>query len=96
LLPSPPLVSSKLSRSCHSPRSTKTNTHRVQLWQWVKYGSKTNSGKTINLAYLEPIFKEESAKVASIPGISADHVRISSDYMLAQVKATWPSEFLTS
>lgn len=69
---------------------------RVQLWQWVKYGSKTNNGKKIDLNYLKPIFAEESAKVAKLPNISAQNVKISSDYMLAQVAATWPSEFLTS
>jgi malate synthase len=69
---------------------------RVQLWQWVKYGSKTKSGKLITSAYLAPIFKEEASKVTSIPGISAAHVEIASKYMQAQCAATWPSEFLTS
>jgi malate synthase len=50
----------------------------------------------INPSYLEPIFSEESAKVASIPGIDANHVKIASEYMLSQVKGKWPSDFLTS
>ena len=45
---------------------------------------------------LGPIFAEESEKVAKLPGIDAAHVKIASDYMLAQVKAVWPSDFLTS
>jgi malate synthase len=69
---------------------------RCQLWQWAKYGTKTASGKTINTAYLKPIFEEEGAKVAKLPGISAKHVQISKEYMLSQVEAKWPSEFLTS
>ncbi|CAD6567733.1 MAG: hypothetical protein TREMPRED_003914 [Tremellales sp. Tagirdzhanova-0007] len=69
---------------------------RVQLWQWCKYGSKTDTGKLINPANLSPIFFEESAKVSKLPGIDAAHVKIASDYMLAQVKSQWPSDFLTS
>lgn len=80
----------------HELTTATSEISRVQLWQWAKYGTKTSSGKTINLAYLKPIFAEESAKVAKLPGISAKHVQISSDYMLSQVAATWPSEFLTS
>ncbi|KAL1405340.1 Malate synthase, glyoxysomal [Vanrija albida] len=69
---------------------------RVQLWQWVKYGSKTNTGKTITAAYLKPIFEEESKAVSKLAGVSAQNVKIASDYMQGQVKAQWPSEFLTS
>jgi malate synthase len=112
---------------------------RVQLWQWVKYGSKTvsrpvlgcqslllplhrptqllphlpelssasipirpadptpqDSGKTITAAYLQPIFSEESSKVSKLPGIDSEHVKIASEYMIGQVKAQWPSDFLTS
>lgn len=83
---------------------------RVQLWQWVKYGSKTvsclssashladhqDSGKAITAAYLQPIFSEEAAKVAKLPGIQSDHVKIASEYMLSQVQGQWPSDFLTT
>lgn len=74
---------------------------RVQLWQWVKYGVKTadgGAGKTVTVTpeYLEPIFRDEGAKVAKIPGIDAEHVRIAAEYMLQQVRAEWPSDFLTS
>lgn len=69
---------------------------RVQLWQWVKYGCKTDSGKTITTSYLKPIFEEEGQKVAKLPGISSDHVTISKDYMIGQLSKEWPTEFLTS
>ncbi|KAK8844808.1 malate synthase A [Kwoniella newhampshirensis] len=69
---------------------------RVQLWQWSKYGSKTDTGKTISPSYLQPIFSEESAKVSKLPGIDPHHVKIASEYMAQQVKAQWPSDFLTS
>lgn len=69
---------------------------RVQLWQWVKYGSQTESGKKIDAAYLQPIFSEEAAKVASTPGIDAANVKIASEYLIGDIKAQWPSDFLTS
>lgn len=70
---------------------------RVQLWQWVKYGAKTaDSRQTVTANYLEPIFKDEGAKVGKLPGIDAEHVRIAAEYMLQQVRGEWPSDFLTS
>ncbi|WVF66786.1 malate synthase A [Kwoniella sp. CBS 6097] len=69
---------------------------RVQLWQWCKYSSKTDTGKTISPSYLQPIFSEESAKVSKLPGIDPSHVKVASEYMSGQVKAEWPSDFLTS
>ncbi|KAK4685891.1 malate synthase, partial [Tremellales sp. Uapishka_1] len=69
---------------------------RVQLWQWCKYGSKTETGKTITPAYLQPIFSEEAAAVSKLPGIDPSHVKIASEYMIGQTKAQWPSDFLTS
>jgi malate synthase len=55
-----------------------------------------DSNKSITPEYLAPIFEEEGKKVASLPGIKAEHVQIASEYMQGQVKQTWPSEFLTS
>jgi malate synthase len=69
---------------------------RVQLWQWSKYGVKTDSGKPINAKAVQPIFEEEAAKVAKIPGIQANHVNIAKEYMLEQLNREWPSDFLTS
>ncbi|WVQ82824.1 malate synthase A [Cryptococcus sp. DSM 104549] len=69
---------------------------RVQLWQWCKYASKTDTGKTISPSYLQPIFSEESAKVSKLPGIDPSHVKIASEYMAGQIKQQWPSDFLTS
>ncbi|WVO24097.1 malate synthase A [Cryptococcus decagattii] len=69
---------------------------RVQLWQWCKYGSKTDSGKDINPSYVQTILSEEASKVSKLPGIDPSHVKIASEYMAQQVKADWPSDFLTS
>jgi len=84
---------------------------RVQLWQWVKYGSKTvrrcfpnfassadakDSGKKIDAAYLQPIFSEEAAKVAAQPGYDAGNVKIASEYLIGDIKSQWPADFLTS
>lgn len=45
---------------------------------------------------MEPIINEEAQKVAKLPGIDASHVKIASQYLAAQLKAQWPSDFLTS
>ena len=55
-----------------------------------------DTNKSIDPSYLAPIFSEEGKKVASLPGIKAEHVEIASEYMQNQVKQQWPSEFLTS
>jgi malate synthase len=69
---------------------------RVQLWQWSKYGSKTDSGKKLDAKSVAPIFEEEAQKVAKLPGISAHQVHIAKEYMLKQLSQEWPSDFLTS
>lgn len=69
---------------------------RVQLWQWCKYGSTTDSGKKITPSHLQPIFDEEAAAVSKLAGISAKHVEIAKKYMVGQLSQEWPSDFLTS
>lgn len=69
---------------------------RVQLWQWCKYASKTDSGKKITADSLRPIFDEEASKVAKLPGISQEQVEIAKKYMIGQLTQQWPSDFLTS
>lgn len=69
---------------------------RVQLWQWSKYSSKTDSGKTISAKHLKPIFDEEAINVGKLAGISQDQVNIAKEYMLSQLSQKWPSDFLTT
>jgi hypothetical protein len=62
----------------------------------IKANSKKDTNKSIDPSYLAPIFSGEGKKVASLPGIKAEHVEIASEYMQSQVRQEWPSEFLTS
>lgn len=55
-----------------------------------------DSGKDINPSYVQTILSEEASKVSKLPGIDPSHVKIASEYMAQQVKAQWPSDFLTS
>ena len=72
---------------------------RCELKPHVFFRSRADqqdTSKSIDPSYLAPIFEEEGKKVASLPGIKAEHVQIASEYMQGQVKQQWPSEFLTS
>jgi len=55
-----------------------------------------DSGKTIDAAFLQPIFSEESAKVSSLPGYNGADVKIASEYLMGDIKSQWPADFLTS
>lgn len=59
-------------------------------------GASQDSGKKLDAKSVAPIFEEEAQKVAKLPGISAQQVRIAKDYMLKQLSQEWPSDFLTS
>jgi len=70
---------------------------RVQLWQWVKYGSRLESGKPVTVEYIDALVKELEPSVKKIaPGVKDEHVRVAAEYLKAQVRKPWPSEFLTS
>ncbi|KAH9942426.1 malate synthase [Epithele typhae] len=56
---------------------------RVQLWQWVKWGMRTNDTGAI-----APTLKSAV--------LTAENLDIVSKYLKAQVRKEWPSEFLTS
>ncbi|KAG1760345.1 malate synthase [Suillus occidentalis] len=63
---------------------------RVQLWQWVKYGSRLDTGEQITAPYVDRIIAEQAPGVQKIaPSVKDDHLRIAT-------KQQWPSEFLTS
>jgi len=72
---------------------------RVQLWQWVKYGSRTkDTGNFITKEYISKIVDEIAKGMVGQKGAfwkDAD-VSIVAEYLKAQVGQEWPSEFLTS
>jgi malate synthase len=70
---------------------------RVQLWQWVKYASRLDTGAPITLAYIDGLVGELAGSVKkTAPGVKDEDVKIAVDYLKAQIRQTWPSEFLTS
>ncbi|KAK1216862.1 hypothetical protein PQX77_020497 [Marasmius sp. AFHP31] len=70
---------------------------RVQLWQWVKYGSRLDNGFVITPEYLDGLIDELAPGVKKLaPGVKEEHVKIVAQYLKAQIRKEWPSEFLTS
>ncbi|KAG1871262.1 malate synthase [Suillus subalutaceus] len=61
---------------------------RVQLWQWVKYGARIDTGEQITTQH--PGIK----KIA--PGVKENQLSIAKKYLMEQIRQQWPSEFLTS
>ncbi|KAG1825699.1 malate synthase [Suillus subaureus] len=70
---------------------------RVQLWQWVKYSSRLDTGEQITALYIDRIIAEQAPGVQKIaPSVKDDHLKIATKYLMDQVRQQWPSEFLTS
>lgn len=70
---------------------------RVQLWQWVKYGSRLDSGEVVTVALVDALIDELKAGVtALVKGLGAEDLEIAVAYLRAQIRREWPSEFLTS
>lgn len=70
---------------------------RVQLWQWVKYNSRLDSGQPITVEYIDALIKELAPGIKKLaPGVKEEHVQVAAEYLRSQVRKQWPSEFLTS
>ncbi|KAG1757811.1 malate synthase [Suillus lakei] len=70
---------------------------RVQLWQWVKYSSRLDTGEQITTSYVDRIIAEQAPGVKKIaPSVKDDHLKIATKYLTDQIRQQWPSEFLTS
>ncbi|KAF5377702.1 hypothetical protein D9757_009374 [Collybiopsis confluens] len=70
---------------------------RVQLWQWVKYNSRLDSGQYITVKYVEKLIDELKPGVKKIyAAVKDDHLNVAVEYLKGQIKREWPSEFLTS
>ena len=68
---------------------------RVQLWQYVKYGSRVDTGEHITAEYIDKLVDEV---VPTLKGgaITEKNLDIVARYLKKQVRQEWPSEFLTS
>ncbi|KAK7473141.1 hypothetical protein VKT23_001242 [Stygiomarasmius scandens] len=70
---------------------------RVQLWQWVKYGSRLDTGEVITAEYVDKRIDEIAPGIKKIaPSVKDDNLKITVDYLKSQIRKEWPSEFLTS
>ncbi|KAH8814583.1 malate synthase [Flagelloscypha sp. PMI_526] len=70
---------------------------RVQLWQWVKYNARIDTGEHVTVAYVDKLIDELASQTKKVaPGVQDKHVKISADYTKGQIRKEWPSEFLTS
>lgn len=70
---------------------------RVQLWQWVKYAARMNSGQPVTVPFVDQIIDELTPTIKSVvPGIKEEHLKITTNYLKGQIRQQWPSDFLTS
>ncbi|KAF8584820.1 malate synthase [Ramaria rubella] len=70
---------------------------RVQVWQWVHYNASLDSGHPITASYVDSLVAQVSPNVKTIvPGLKDEHVRIAGDYLKAQIRRDWASDFLTN
>ncbi|KAL1681753.1 malate synthase [Schizophyllum commune] len=70
---------------------------RIQLWQWVHYSSRLDTGEIVTAPYVEQLIDEIAPTVSKIaPAVKEKELQVTVQYLKSQIKATWPSEFLTS
>ena len=70
---------------------------RVQLWQWVKYAARMDTGEPVTIEFVERVIEEQAPAIKTIaPGIKQDDLKITTTYLKGQIRQEWPSEFLTS
>ncbi|KAM6492309.1 malate synthase [Amanita muscaria] len=70
---------------------------RVQLWQWVHYGARLDSGQPVTAVFIDKQIDELVPSIKkTAPGVQDMHVKIATEYLKGQIRKSWPSEFLTS
>ncbi|KAJ7594510.1 malate synthase [Mycena floridula] len=70
---------------------------RVQLWQWVKYECRLENGIVITAPYIDALIDELKGSIGKlVAGVNDKDLKITVDYLKAQIRKEWPSEFLTS
>ncbi|KIY66439.1 malate synthase [Cylindrobasidium torrendii FP15055 ss-10] len=70
---------------------------RVQLWQWVRYASRLETGEVISTALLDRWTDELAPGIKKLaPGVKDGDLKIAVDYLKSQIRQQWPSDFLTS
>ena len=71
---------------------------RVQLWQWVHYNTRiADTGELITTTYVDNLIAQLAPGLGKIvAGLKPENVRIAQEYLKSQIRAQWPSDFLTS
>ena len=71
---------------------------RVQLWQWVHYSTRmSDTGELITASYVDKLITQLAPGLGRIvAGLKPRDVSIAEEYLKAQIRARWPSDFLTS
>ena len=71
---------------------------RVQLWQWVRYGSRiSDTGELITVALVDKLVGELAPGIKGlVVGVKEKNVKLAMEYLKGQIRRQWPSEFLTS
>lgn len=71
---------------------------RVQLWQWVKVGARTqDTGDVISKEYVSKLIDQVAKELKGQKGFwKAEDIPLVVHYLKSQVGREWPSEFLTS
>lgn len=70
---------------------------RVQLWQWVKYECRLDNGVVITAPYVDALIDELQRGIGKlVAGVNDKDLKITVEYLKAQIRKEWPSEFLTS
>lgn len=70
---------------------------RVQLWQWVHYGARDDTGEIITAEYVGKLIDALAPQVRkAVPALRDEHLDIVVKYLKDQICQQWPSEFLTS
>jgi len=70
---------------------------RVQLWQWVHYGVRDDTGAALTPDYITKLIDAAIPEVRkAVPALRDEHLHIVAKYLNEQVRQQWPSEFLTS
>ncbi|KAI0687906.1 malate synthase [Cytidiella melzeri] len=69
---------------------------RVQLWQYVKYGSRvSDTGEIVTAEYIDRIVDKIVPTLKS-GAVTEKNLGLVASYLKKQVRQEWPSEFLTS
>ncbi|KAJ7680687.1 malate synthase [Mycena polygramma] len=70
---------------------------RVQLWQWVKYAARMDTGQPVTVPFVDGLIAELAPGVRKLaPGVKEKDLKVAVDYLKGQIRQEWASEFLTS